>query len=216
MKVGVSLLRAKPKYWPEIVTAAEALGYESIWISDHLVIPVDMRGTYPGDAAAVGLQTIPRGGPTQKWPMFDSPVMRAALASRTTSLRFGTYVYLLGLRHPLVTARAWATLDIMTGGRILLGVGSGWLRSEWDAAGMDWARRGEDLDEAIDICRRLWSEDTVEHHGQAWSFEEVMFDPKPVQLPASRFWWVERRTPQCAAPCSGAMAGSRWSTRPSR
>lgn len=183
MKIGVSLLRAKPSYWPEIVTAAEELGYESIWLSDHLVIPVDMRGSYPGAASTVDVETVVKEGPNQAWPMFDCPTMLASLAAGTSRLRFGTYVYLLGIRHPFVTARSWATLDMVTNGRVELGVGAGWLRSEWDAAGENWKRRGTQLDESIDVCRRLWQEPTIAHDGEIWSFEEIVFDPKPIQQP---------------------------------
>jgi probable F420-dependent oxidoreductase len=103
------------------------------------------------------------------------------MAARTSRVRLGTYVFLLGLRHPLVSARGFQTADVISNGRIELGVGAGWLESEWRAGGMDWKSRGRALDEAIDVCRRLWTERVVEHSGETWQFEPVWFEPKPVQ-----------------------------------
>jgi probable F420-dependent oxidoreductase len=113
--------------------------------------------------------------------VIDAPAMLGAIAARTTRIRLGTDVYLLGLRHPLISARVWTTVDMISAGRVLLGVGAGWLESEWAAAGLDWRTRGRALDEAIEVCRRLWREAEVEHRGQTWSFEPVTFEPKPVQ-----------------------------------
>ena len=111
------------------------------------------------------------------------PPYLSFIAARTTSLRLGTYVYLLGLRHPFVTARAFATLDWVSGGRAVIGAGAGWLQEEWRALGIDPATRGARLDEAIVVCRRLWTEETVANDGPCFPFAEVAFEPKPVQQP---------------------------------
>jgi probable F420-dependent oxidoreductase len=95
-------------------------------------------------------------------------------------------VYLLGLRHPFTAARAVQTLDIVSQGRVELGVGAGWLRQEWRAAGLDPATRGRRLDEALSVCERLWAQEVVEHHGEFFDFAPVMFEPKPVQKPRPR------------------------------
>jgi probable F420-dependent oxidoreductase len=95
----------------------------------------------------------------------------------------GTHVYNLGLRHPFVAARAVQTADVVSEGRLELGVGAGWLRSEWVAAGLDFDTRGARLDEALEVCQRLWSEEHVAHHGRFFDFEAVAFEPKPVQRP---------------------------------
>jgi probable F420-dependent oxidoreductase len=109
--------------------------------------------------------------------------MLAFFAGRTSRIRLGTNVYNIGLRHPFTTARAVATLDIVSGGRVELGVGASWLAAEWDATGLDFASRGARVDEALEICRRLWSEQVVEHHGTHFDFGPVMFEPKPPQQP---------------------------------
>lgn len=115
--------------------------------------------------------------------MFEPFGYLSYLAGKTRQIRLGTHVYLLGLRHPFVAARAVQTLDIVSGGRAEIGVGAGWLRSEWTAAGLDPATRGRRLDEALAICKRLWTDERVEHHGEFYDFDPVMFEPKPVQKP---------------------------------
>jgi probable F420-dependent oxidoreductase len=107
----------------------------------------------------------------------------AAIAATTKNVRLGTDVYNIGLRHPFVTARAITTLDVLSGGRVEFGIGASWLEEEWDATGLDFSTRGRRVDETIDICRRLWTDDVVEHHGEFFDFDAVMFNPKPVQQP---------------------------------
>ena len=105
------------------------------------------------------------------------------LAGKTERIRFGTHVFNIGLRHPFVTARSVATLDIVSGGRAEFGVGASWLEAEWDAVGLDFKTRGRRVDEAITVCQRLWSDSVIEHHGENFDFGPVMFEPKPVQSP---------------------------------
>lgn len=175
MKFGVSLGRLNPAFFAPVTEAADELGFESVWLPEHLVLPKAMAGSpYAG-------AEHPPVPPTT--PIFDAAAYLSFLAGRTTRIRFGTYVYLLGIRHPFVSARAFATLDIVSGGRAEIGVGAGWLKSEWDAIGLDFATRGRRLDEAIALCRRLWTEPEVEHHGEFFDFDAVCFEPKPVQQP---------------------------------
>lgn len=171
--LGVALGRLHPSRHLEATLAADRLGFESVWLPDHLVFPVDMSGSpFPG-------AEHPPVPPST--PVFDCFACLSYLAGRTERVRLGSHVYLLGLRHPFVAARAVQTLDLMSGGRALLGVGAGWLASEFRAAGLDFQSRGRRLDEALDVCRRLWTEEVVEHHGEHFSFGPVMFEPKPAQ-----------------------------------
>ena len=175
LKLGVALGRAHPAVHLELALEAERLGFESAWLPEHLVFPIEMAGSpFPG-------AQHPPVPPTT--PVFDAFAYLAFLAGRTERLRLGTNVYLLGLRHPFVSARAVQTLDVVSGGRAELGIGAGWLASEWRAAGLDFASRGRRLDEALAICKRLWSEPAVEHHGRFFDFPAVAFEPKPVQKP---------------------------------
>jgi probable F420-dependent oxidoreductase len=175
MRFGVSLGRLNPAFFAEVTEAADALGFDSVWLPEHLVLPAKMSGSpYAGESH-------PPVPPTT--PVFDAASYLSFLAGRTSQIRLGTYVYLLGIRHPFVVARAFGTLDIVSGGRAEVGVGAGWLKSEWDAVGLDFASRGRRLDEAIAVCRRLWTEPEVEHHGEFYDFETVCFEPEPVQQP---------------------------------
>jgi probable F420-dependent oxidoreductase len=115
--------------------------------------------------------------------VFDAFGYLCYLAGVTSKIKLGTHVYNLALRHPFVAARAVQTLDVVSGGRALVGIGAGWLPEEWKAAGLDFRTRGARLDESLSVCQRLWSEDAVEHHGRFFDFGPVMFEPKPVQRP---------------------------------
>ncbi len=175
MRFAITLSQLHPARWEEAAIAADELGYESVWLAEHLVLPVAMEGELvPGEEHP----PIPASV-----PVFDAPAYLSYLAGRTRRIRLGTFVYLLGIRHPFIGARAFATLDVVSGGRAEVGVGVGWLRTEWVAAGLDPRTRGRRLDEAIHVCRRLWTDEVIEHHGDFYDFDEVMFEPKPVQRP---------------------------------
>lgn len=175
MKLGIALGRLAPERFLEVTLAGEQLGYESVWIPEHLVLPSAMSGSpHPG-------ATHPPIPP--ETPVFDAFAYLAFLAGRTRSIRLGTGVFNIGLRHPFVTARAVQTLDVVSGGRAELGVGASWLEAEWRAVGLDFATRGRRVDEAIEVCKRLWTEPEIAHHGEHFAFDAVRFEPKPVQRP---------------------------------
>ena len=173
MKFGITLARAHWSLWPELTRRGDELGFESVWLPEHLVLPVTMAGSpHRGeDHPPIAPQT----------PVFDAMGYLSFLAGQTQNIRLGTQVYNIGLRHPFVSARAAATLDIVSSGRFDFGVGASWLREEWDAVGLDFATRGARVDEALEVCRALWTEPVIAHHGRFFDFDEVMFEPKPVQ-----------------------------------
>ena len=175
MRFGVALGRMHPSMFADAVEAADALGFESVWLPEHLVLPVAMAGS---PFAGADHPPIP-----PSTPVFDVFAYLSFLAARTERIRLGTHVYNLALRHPFVAARAVQTLDVLSGGRAELGVGAGWLRAEWVAAGLDFDSRGARLDEALSICISLWTEERVASRGTFFSFDEVAFEPKPVQRP---------------------------------
>jgi probable F420-dependent oxidoreductase len=171
--LGITFGQLNPAFFEEVAVAADALGYESVWLPEHLVFPVRVEGQLvPGEEHPPVPPTV---------PIFDAPAYLSYLAGRTERVKLGTFVYLLGLRHPFVGARGFATLDVVSGGRALCGVGAGWLTPEWDAVGIDPSTRGARLDEAIAVVRRLWTEPTISHDGPHFPFEPVAFEPKPVQ-----------------------------------
>jgi probable F420-dependent oxidoreductase len=172
---GVALGALNPHFHLDVAEAADALGYESVWLPEHLVFPIEMsRSPREGEEH-------PPVPPTA--PVFDAFAYLAFLAARCPDVRLGTHVYNLGLRHPFTSARAVQTLDIVSGGRVEFGIGASWLEEEWVAAGLDFHTRGRRVDEALAVCKRLWTEPEVEHHGEFFSFPPVAFEPKPVQRP---------------------------------
>jgi probable F420-dependent oxidoreductase len=197
-KVAMMLAGVNPKFWVQASQAAEAAGFESVWVPEHLVLPVEMSGSpHTGHAEP----PIP-----PSMPAFDAFVMLAMIASRTSSIRLGTNVYNIGLRHPFVTARAVCTLDALGGGRVELGIGASWLREEWEAKQLDFDSRGGRVDETIDVCRKLWTEEVIEHHGEFFDFEPVMFNPKPIQQPVPISVGGDSR----AAKRRAALRGDGW------
>jgi probable F420-dependent oxidoreductase len=171
---GVDLGACNPGAWRDVAQAADELGYESVWLPEHLIFPEVIEGS---PAAHAGIVVDPHT------PLYDPFVMLSSLAASTRHVRVGTNVYNIGLRHPFVTARAAATLDIVSDGRFDLGIGVSWLAGEWAAAQLDFATRGARVDEIVAICRRLWSEAVVSHAGRFFEFGPVVFEPKPQQQP---------------------------------
>ncbi|MBI2705294.1 MAG: TIGR03619 family F420-dependent LLM class oxidoreductase [Actinobacteria bacterium] len=175
MKFGMTFGQLNPACWLDAVVEADRLGFESAWLPEHLVLPIEMRGQLvPGEEHP----PVPPGT-----PIFDVGAYLGFVAAQTTQIRLGTFVYLLGIRHPFVGARVFATLDVISGGRVEVGVGAGWLVNEWPTVGLDPKTRGRRLDEAIEVCKCLWTEEIIEHHGEFFDFAPVMFEPKPVQDP---------------------------------
>jgi len=175
VKFGVALGLLAPKYWNDVAIEADKLGFDSLWMPDHLIFPCDMSGSpFPG-------HDHPPVPPNTK--LFDTFGYLCFLAAKTKHIRLGTNVYLLGLRHPFIAARAIQTLDILSNGRAQVGIGAGWLRQEWEVAGLDPKTRGKRLDEALTICKKLWTQEIIQHHGEFYQFNEVMFEPKPIQKP---------------------------------
>ncbi len=172
MKFGVAM-RVRYAMHNEVAQAAEELGFESAWFPEHLIWPVEFEGRSP---YADGHPPV-----DPRIPTYDALMWMATVAVATKTLRLGTYVYNLGLRSPFVAARAVQTLDIISGGRVEFGIGAGWNEREYTAVGVDFASRGRRVDEAIEVCRKLWSGDIVTHDGEFFPFGPVVFEPKPPQ-----------------------------------
>ncbi len=175
MKFGIALGRLHHGFFVECTLEAERLGYESVWLPEHLTLTADMsRSPHAGE-------TVPPVPP--ETPVFDAFAYLGYLAALTERVRLGTHVYNIGLRHPFTSARGAQTVDLLSGGRLEFGIGASWLEEEWVATQLDFATRGRRVDEAIDVCKRLWTEPTAHHVGDFFSFHDVVFEPKPVQRP---------------------------------
>lgn len=173
MRIGVPLSVSSQDVL-ELACRAEEIGVESVWTFDHLIWPASYSTPYPYTES--GKPPVPDRVPTH-----DVWVYLAAVAAATSRIKLGTSVYILPLRDPIVTARAVATLDVVSGGRTILGAGVGWLREEFDIAGIEFGQRGKRTDEITSALRSLWSDDIAEYHGSLIDIPPVIFEPKPPQ-----------------------------------
>lgn len=136
--------------------AADGLGYDAIWIAEH---------RYAG------------------YGFCSTPVIAQAIAGATQRIRIGTAIALLPQRHPILTAEHWAAVDLLSGGRLNFGIGRGVFAYDFEVMGQDSGESRERFEEAWDIIRRLWTEDTVTHEGKHWSFADHQLRPQPLQKP---------------------------------
>jgi probable F420-dependent oxidoreductase len=156
----------------EAARAAEAAGFESMWTVEHVVYPDDYSSTYPYSPDG----KMPARPST---PIPDPLIWLAYVASVTSTLRLATGILILPQRNPVVLAKELATLDHLSGGRVELGIGVGWLREEFDALGVPWERRGARTDEYVAAMRALWASDGASYAGEFASFTRVSSNPKP-------------------------------------
>lgn len=153
---------------------AEELGFESVWTVEHVVVPSGYESQYPYSPTG----RMP--GPEES-PIPDPLIWLTWVAANTTHLRLGTGILILPQRTPLVVAKEIATLDLLSRGRVELGVGIGWLREEFDALGVPFEGRGARTEEYIDVLRRLWTEPETAYDGRFTTFAPVKSYPKPAQ-----------------------------------
>ncbi len=176
MKFGVKIEGMNGPALIEAAQTAERLGFESVWRPDHLVLPVKPSATYPYSEDGVAPLS-------SDWPIVDALTAFAFIAAVTTKIRMGTAVYILPLRHPIVTARTVLSVDRLSRGRLILGIGVGWLEEEFHIAGQDFKSRGARTDEIIQILKKLWTEPEPEFHGKYYDFNPIKFEPKPYAKP---------------------------------
>lgn len=164
----------EPEHLVPVARLAEDAGFHGILISDHLFFPGKLVSRYPysedGRPAFDGTTPFP-----------DPWTTIAAMAAVTERLRFGTMVYILPLRHPLEVAKTVGSVAVLSGGRIALGCGAGWIREEYDALGVDFSTRGRRMDEMIPALRALWAGGPVEHHGDFFDFGPLEMSPSPAR-----------------------------------
>jgi probable F420-dependent oxidoreductase len=172
MKFWQAVSFTEPDQLVEIAAIAEEVGFDGILVSDHLFFPEKLASKYPYTPDGV-----PGFTPETAWPEPFSLV--GAMSAVTRRLRFATMVYILPLRHPLEVAKATATLDVLSGGRFILGTGAGWMKEEFDQLGVDFRTRGARFDESIDVLRTLWSGGMVEHHGRFFDLPRLQMSPAP-------------------------------------
>jgi probable F420-dependent oxidoreductase len=166
-----------------MVAAAEELGYASVWVTDHMVFPTETSSTYLSTPSGRLSEIDPHSN------MFEALTVLAAFAGSTRHVRLGTNVLVLPYRHPLLIAKMVATLDALSGGRVIFGVGVGWLKEEFDLFGAaTYKDRGALVDEYIKILRLVWSQETPSFEGRWYKFSGFDFAPRPVQQPSIPIW----------------------------
>lgn len=158
----------------EICRRAEAAGFESLWGGEHVILPSTIESSYPYTKDG----KIPAQPDT---PIPDPLIWLAFAAAAAPTMRLGTCILIVPQRNPLILAKELATLDQLSGGKVELGLGVGWLEEEFDALGVPWERRGARNDEYIEAMRTLWSGPEVEFHGEFVDFPKVTCSPRPVQ-----------------------------------
>ncbi len=160
----------------EVAQLGERLGYHSIWFADHLCMPI--ASTSKHKANVTGKRAY-----QSHHDMLDAAVTMGAVAAQTSRLKLASSVLIAPFRGPLNDARQFATIDVLSGGRLILGVGGGWQREEYDAIQLPYEKRGEITEECIEIYKRAWMDDVVEFHGRYYDFANLSMDPKPLQKP---------------------------------
>ena len=152
-----------------VAQRAEALGFDSVWVSDHIVVPHS---------------AIPRFGEV----FFEPFTTLAYVAGKTRRIRLGTSVIILPYRNPLFMAKALATIDVLSGGRLIVGAAVGWLAEEFEALGIPFTERGARSDEALRVMRLLWTEAQPRFEGRFCRFAGIKAEPKPLQKPHPPIW----------------------------
>jgi probable F420-dependent oxidoreductase len=177
MKAGIIFANSgrfsRPELFAQLARDCEQLGFESIWTVEHVVIP-NPHMPYPGSRDG----SMPGG---DEVPIPDPLIPLAYAAAITTRLKFSTGVIILPQRHPLYLAKQLATLDLLSKGRMMVGIGSGWMKEEFEAVDVAFNVRGARTDESIQAMRAIWRDDVATFHGKHFHFHDVKSFPKPIQ-----------------------------------
>jgi probable F420-dependent oxidoreductase len=177
MKFGLLFANVGPFGQPEglihLAQTAESVGFESIWTVEHVVVPKDYQSKYPysRDGRLPGSESA---------PIPDPFVWLAYAAAVTQKIKLATGILILPQRHPFYVAKEAATLDVLSRGRFILGVGIGWLEEEFAALGIPFASRGARTEESIAALRSLWGKGPSAHRGEHYAWSSVESNPKPV------------------------------------
>src|SRR5678816_89709 len=173
MKFGVWIPNCRHLATPDIIRTtavrAEQLGYDSVWVSDHVVVP-DANVANFGEA------------------IFDPFVTLAVAAGATSRVKLGTTVLIVPYRNAVVTAKMVSSLDALSGGRVVLGVGAGWVAAESAMLGVPFAERGPMTDEHLRAMQELWTSPAPSFSGKYVQFRDLHFEPRPIQAPHPPIW----------------------------
>jgi len=176
MKFGTFITSLRPEKIIQNIRKAEEVGMESAWIGEHLILPTSYTSKYP--YSPDGRFPAPPDVP------FHDPMLALAFAAAATNrIRLATGVFVVPLRKPIETAKAVASLDVLSNGRVIFGVGVGWFAEEFAAAGASFNDRALRTREYIELMKALWTQEDPVYEGKTFSVKGVRFNPKPVQKP---------------------------------
>ena len=179
MRIGIQPANSGPMATPgfitEVAELADRLGFHSLMVTDHVVVPVEIQSRYPYNPTG-------RFAASPDTDYYEPLSLIAYLAGRTSHIRLGTSVMIAAYRNPLLVAKQLACLDALTDGRIVIGLGAGWMAEEFAALGAPpFEERGAATDEVIEVFRRVWRDQPASFSGRFFSFQPVGVMPKPVQ-----------------------------------
>jgi probable F420-dependent oxidoreductase len=182
MRIGLSVYDVHAGDLVELAVAADELGFDSLWLGEHIILPVGYASDHPTTGtSAEQHRTGPIVDPGTN--LLDPIVALSACAARTRDIDLATGIFLVPLRPPAVSARMIHTLDQVSGGRVVLGVGAGWLEEEFSAVGVPFEARGKRLAEALEVMRRAWAGGPFSFHGDFFELEEVQLCTDPIHVP---------------------------------
>jgi probable F420-dependent oxidoreductase len=179
MKVGIipiNIGATSGDQMVQLAQLAESLGYESAWTFEHVIVPLNYASKYPYNATG-------KMGAAPETPFVDPLIALTAIAAATKTLRLGTGVNILSQVNPIYMAKQAASLDFISNGRFMLGVGIGWLKEEFEALGVPFEKRGARFDDYVEGMRKIWSGEVVEHQSEFINWSGFKSYPLPVQNP---------------------------------
>ena len=169
----------------DLAKAADAAGVDKVVVSDHVVFGENLEAYGQAELGGMAGGRQPTG-PDGHW--LEPTTVLTALGAITSNLRLGNNILLAALRRPVILAKSLATLDVLTGGRVDLGVGVGWQAEEYEAAGLDFADRGRQLDHTLAVCQALWSSCPADFSDDQLEFSRIYMQPQPVQPGGVPIW----------------------------
>jgi len=182
VKVGLTLgvdVPPDPKSLVDVVVRAEALGFNSFWLGDHVIIPREVDDS--AHQRDVGGKV--RINDKTHLDVFEPVVTLAHLAAHTQTIRLGFSVLVIPYRNPVLTAKMLSSIDVLSGGRVVLGAGVGWMEGEFAALGASFNDRGAVTDEYLQVMIECWTQENPTFHGRFYDLEGIAFRPKPLQAP---------------------------------
>ena len=178
----------EPESWSPVIdqaVAADRAGIGKVVVSDHVVFGENLDAYADPTLGGVAGGKQPTG-PDGSW--LDPLTVLSVIAGRTSKIRLGTNILLAALRRPAVLAKSVATLDVLSGGRVDLGVGVGWQKEEYEACGLDFSSRGRLLDHTLEVCQLIWAEEKADYDAPELTFSSIHAMPKPLQKPGVPLW----------------------------